>query len=876
MGQPGYPLISFQLVRPERSVQTGRDLRFHLIRLLHPSQLVLVFLAYGNWQITHSQHFGQLAHLILRNLHIRAYSQALQGRQLPFQRLGDADILRLADEHELAVVRQIGLQHLFQRNLRVPQVQLSLHLEPVDAGRQADLPVGAPALAFELDFRSLRPFHGVVVRTVVQELQQRQQILRLVYFQLFGAVLGIRRRIGDEIRQVVQIVLLLLEVPLYLEGAADLIPLNEFGRPVRRVEARTALIGKGLPFNHIGAFVGLDLHNQLAAALYQHGLIQSPQGRYVNVDELLQLAAQLDDGTGGRQGEPALLEQHLQNPPLLVVQGNHRGVPVVVHDDLPGKDAALLVGIHIGLGDNLVNLDVEGHLGPGRRNLHRPFHIVNAVGADQQREDGLCFGPVHRVDAVFAEVPQYLDNLLVSLIGERIAPVQILAVGKQPFFTPAAVRLRLLLPEADDGFAAEDELHPGTHRLVGAERLRKASQRRVPVIHRRQLRHPAVTAEGVHQFLMGIGVRFQVRRALQLHDSRCRRVLQFIVSLDIVQVTPFAHQEQNLLLQRAGLDGHALQLVPQLILVHRLEGGQQLNHRRSIPALGNGLQFHVLAAVKQQCHHEEVTGQDVARHILHGHGSVHGHPECLGRFLVLSLIQQLDGADIGNERGLDAQFIRFLSGQAVPVKGNLVPQIKPVLDGSMLVGSVGLQMLLYAVQMLHSQGVQRKPLADLILRTLYEIPSRNGIQDRVVARFHHQRFHQLDNLPRAGNLPRQVHHLSGGGPEAQDPQRFKERPLHEALIPEHLGPACVFLQHIVDVLQQDGLVDALARDVQATLNEFPHVRGVILYHGMLVCKGLDIVCLQRRAFIGGKGQQQELAFAQAFYFLVPCPHLSSF
>ena len=103
--------------------------------------------------------------------------------------------------------------------------------------------------------------------------------------------------------------------------------------------------------------------------------------------------------------------------------------------------------------------------------------------------------------------------------------------------------------------------------------------------------------------------------------------------------------------------------------------------------------------------------------------------------------------------------------------------------------------------MLRRKGIERKALPDLVFRALHKVPSRDGVQDRVVAHFNKQRLNQLDDLAGAGYFLGKVHHFSRQRTERQNPQRFKKRPLREALVPEHLGPAGMFLQHIEDVLQ---------------------------------------------------------------------------
>ena len=121
MREPGYPLVSFQLIRSKRSIQAVRHGRFHLISFLHPGQLGIIVGIHAYRQFTHAQHFGQFAHLILGNLHIGSHAQALQRSQLPFQGFANADIFIFAYQDELAfIVCKIGLQNLFKGDCRVP------------------------------------------------------------------------------------------------------------------------------------------------------------------------------------------------------------------------------------------------------------------------------------------------------------------------------------------------------------------------------------------------------------------------------------------------------------------------------------------------------------------------------------------------------------------------------------------------------------------------------------------------------------------------------------------------------------------------------------------------------------------------------------
>ena len=164
---------------------------------------------------------------------------------------------------------------------------MPLHLEPVDAAGKGNLPVGTAGFSLELDFRSLRPLHRVIVRPVVQKFQQRQQILRLMYFQLLGAVHGVGRRIGNEVRQVIQVILLLLEIPVNLVGTSYRIPFDVFGRAIGWVKSCAAIIRNSLPFYHIRALVRLNLDDDFSGPGNHNSFRQAAKGRYVDVDELL-------------------------------------------------------------------------------------------------------------------------------------------------------------------------------------------------------------------------------------------------------------------------------------------------------------------------------------------------------------------------------------------------------------------------------------------------------------------------------------------------------------------------------------------------------------------------------------------------------------
>ena len=243
---------------------------------------------------------------------------------------------------------------------------------------------------------------------------------------------------------------------------------------------------------------------------------------------------------------------------------------MLVKEDLPCIDASILIRVDIGLRNNLVDIDVKGHLGTAGSNPDRALHVINSVRAHQEGEYSLNLASVNGVGVVFGVVTQDLDNLLVGLVRERVSSVQILAVGKQPFLAPAAVRLSFLLPQAYDGFSAHDEFHAGTGCLVRTQGLRQPLQHLIPVIHRADLCNAAVVAKGVFQFLVSISICIQVRRTFQLHNGCRRRVLQFVIALDIAQSSPAAHQEQNLLLQRTGFDGKTLQLMAEVVLFQRL------------------------------------------------------------------------------------------------------------------------------------------------------------------------------------------------------------------------------------------------------------------------------------------------------------------